>query len=564
MPEKIMKKINIIVLTIATGLFTAFFNGNNAYSQGKNEEVTIVAPYKPEVAESHKINFSPSIPPQMLDFPALNYSIQARRISTSVVANPIKADKKPPEKYKDLKRSLIRAGFGNYITPYFELFFNSLQNEDLNFGVHLKHLSSLGKIKDYANSTYNRNHAEIYGKKMFNSQVLSASVAYDRYMNHYYGFKPDDFPTIKLSDDDIKHRIQIVSLGANLKGSNPASDAIENDLGIDYYYLSDNYETSEQNFNAYAMLGKRFEMFSITQYQTIGARLEFDNYINDDTLSSYSGGIFTVSPFISTDFNQFRFYAGLDLSFKADSSSKVYFYPKARAELNIVKDALILYGDIGGGLKRISYKSLSDENPFILPVVNMEYQNTQFVIAAGLYGNISEKVNFLLEISNSTIKNLPLFINDTNNKLNNTFNVIYDDANLFRFRGEINHNVTDKVTVGLVGEYNAYSMEDEDKAWHRPAIEVGFKGNFRIQEKFILGSELTYTGNSYAQILENKVLTSKDIDPWIDINLSLNYLITENISAFINVNNLLNQGYQKYYNYPVQKLNLLAGVGFSF
>lgn len=75
---------------------------------------------------------------------------------------------------------------------------------------------------------------------------------------------------------------------------------------------------------------------------------------------------------------------------------------------------------------------------------------------------------------------------------------------------------------------------------------------------------MIYTGNSYAKILENSVYTEKDIDPWIDISLSFNYLITENISAFINANNILSQGYEKYYNYPVQKLNLMAGVGFSF
>lgn len=565
-----MKKNNPITLAVVIMLFAGFISNEKAYSQGKNEEVTIVAPHKPEVTESHKINFNPSIPDQMLEFPSLTYSIHAQRISTSVIANPIKADKKPPEKYKDLKRAFIRAGFGNYVTPYFELFFNSLQNEDLNLGVHLKHLSSLGKIKEYANSTYSNNYAEIFGKKMFKNQVLNASVSYKRDMNHYYGYKPDDFPTINLSKDDLEHRIQTISLAASLKGGNPKNDATEHGLGIDYYYLSDNYNTSEQNIRAFAMLGKRFEMFNITPYQTIGANIEFDNYLNKDTVNSYSGGIFTISPFISTDFNQFRFYAGIDLSYKADSSSKIYFYPQIRAELNIVKDELILFGDISGGIKRVSYQKLCNENPFILPVVTMQYQNNQFIIAAGLYGNIAEKVNFLLEVSNSTIKNLPLFINDTssilnkNIHLNNKFNVIYDDANLFRFRGEVNHSITSKITAGLVGEYNGYSMKDENKAWHRPALKIGFTGNFMIHDKFILGSELMYVGNSYARIWENQAYVVKDIDPWIDLSLSLNYLITENISAFINANNILNQNYQYYYNYPVQKFNILAGVGFSF
>jgi outer membrane receptor protein involved in Fe transport len=51
---------------------------------------------------------------------------------------------------------------------------------------------------------------------------------------------------------------------------------------------------------------------------------------------------------------------------------------------------------------------------------------------------------------------------------------------------------------------------------------------------------------------------------WLDLGLGAEYRITDRFSAFLKLNNLLNQGYERWYNYPVQGLNVLAGVGFSF
>ncbi len=537
----------------------------NVFSQGRNEEVTIIAPYKPTISDAFKINMNPKIDFQETQMPELEYSITPVKEHTTITPEPVDATHKPYEPYKTLKRNFVRAGFGNYTTPYFEFFANSRQSDEHALGVHLKHLSSSGEIKDYANSGYSKNKANVFGKKYLDNHVLGGELSYNRHSVHYYGYKPDDFPNISISNDDLKHRLQTIGANAYFKSTYSGEDAFNHFTGIKYYYFSDNWETSEQNILFTAGLNKRFEWFDITEYQTVGLDVDVDYFINDDSVSSYSGGLITARPFLRTDFNQYRFYIGADMTFRTDSASEFHLYPIAKAEVDFIEDALTGYASIGGGIKRASYKNLSDENPFILPIVPMDYVNEQFNFSAGILGNISEKVNFHIMAENSTVKNLPLFVNDTSNLMENTFTVLYDDANVFHFKAAVSANTSESLRLNIYADLFNYSMKDEEKAWHRPGFRAGIHAQYSIRKKFILGTGIIFTGPVYARIFDQQNNVEKEqIDAWADLNLSFEYRITESFSAFLNLNNILNNGYMKWYNYPVQQFNVLGGIGFAF
>ena len=49
-----------------------------------------------------------------------------------------------------------------------------------------------------------------------------------------------------------------------------------------------------------------------------------------------------------------------------------------------------------------------------------------------------------------------------------------------------------------------------------------------------------------------------------DANLGVEYRYNKRISAFVNVNNLAAQRYKRWYNYPVQGLQVMGGVTFRF
>ncbi|MBU2649552.1 MAG: hypothetical protein KKA81_01340 [Bacteroidetes bacterium] len=555
------KTIILVILIMAV----PFILAETVYSQGRNEEVTIIAPYKPTISDASKINVNPEIQTEESRMPEMQYSILPVRAETFITPEPVDATHKPLERYKNLKRNFLRAGFGNYTTPYFEFFANSRQSEEHALGVHLKHISSSGTIKDYANSAYSRNKAVVFGRKYFDNHVLGGEFSYDRDVYHWYGYKPAEFDSIDLSKDDIKHRFQNIGFNAYFRSTKTDEDAFNHFTTIKYNYLTDNWNTSEQNILFTAGISKRFEWFDVTEYQTAGLDLKVDYYLNDDSVSSYTGGLIKVRPYLSTDFRQYRFYVGADLTFRTDSAADFYFHPIIKVEADLIEDALTLYAGIDGSIQRVSYKDLSQENPYVLPIIPLGYMNEKFRISGGIRGNISEKLNFNIMADNTTVNDLPLFVNDTANKLGNTFTVIYDNANIFRLRGEINMNTTEALRLNLYADFRGYTMKNEEKAWHRPGLQAGAQVYYTIRKKFLTGAGVVFTGPMYAKTINNKNEVEKEqINDWADLSLSFEYRITDSFSAFVNLNNVLNNGYMKWYNYPVQKFNLLAGLGYTF
>jgi len=48
-----------------------------------------------------------------------------------------------------------------------------------------------------------------------------------------------------------------------------------------------------------------------------------------------------------------------------------------------------------------------------------------------------------------------------------------------------------------------------------------------------------------------------------DLNAEFTYLFSKQFSAFVKLNNIVGQNYQRYYNYPQMGLNFVAGINVS-
>jgi outer membrane receptor for ferric coprogen and ferric-rhodotorulic acid len=236
-----------------------------------------------------------------------------------------------------------------------------------------------------------------------------------------------------------------------------------------------------------------------------------------------------------------------------------------KAEASLLEEMLVVYAGLGGGLERNSYESLSEENPYINSVLPLNYTNNKFEAYGGVKGRVKEVADYDLNITYRSIEDMHVFVNDTSTILGNTFNLVYDDANLFRFNGELGFRSRSDFGLLLGVTYNAYAMDKEEKAWHKPALELSLETYYIVKEKLTLKANITSRSGVYARTFDdNGTLQAKQLDGWFDIGLGGEYQINKQFSAFINFNNLLNNDYMRWYNYPVQKFNVLAGVGFSF
>lgn len=539
-----------------------------------NDEITVVAPYQPTIDDANKINISPRIPDEKLAKPEFNYTSIAKEYKYTSVLEPISAAKIQGESISKLYQNYIKLGAGNYSTPYLEFSANQLRSKKSAFGVNIRHLSSSGKIKDYAYPGSSTSSLDAYGKKFFGKHTFSSGLFIKKKGVHYYGYKPNDFPGQDLSKKDIKQTYTKLGLNAEYRSNYSAGKKINHYIGASYYYLFDKFKTREHELRFNAGLDRKMEFFSFSEEEKLGLEAGFDYYMRSDSLLNHYLGIVKVLPFYTLSFDQYKFKIGVNTNIDADTNSKVHVYPVVRAEIKVVEDYLITYAGITGELKANSFDNLSSENPFIISSIEKRNTNNKISQYGGVKGRITKFLDYNLSFANSTLVNLPLFVNDTVSSLgeglNNQFTLVYDDVKLTTLLAEFGFHYKDKFNVLILGKYNSYFLDNEDEAWHKPKLEVSLQADYSLQEKIIVKTAFFTRSKMFARDFEVNSQSGDietiavELDPVFDLNFGFEYRYSKVLSGFLNLNNVLGQRHEYWYNYPSYRFNFLFGVTYSF
>lgn len=538
--------------------------------QGYQEEVTIIGSYTPTISEAYKINFNPTIEMEEFKLPELTYSISPVQLNTFIELNKITPAKITGEPLSKLYRNYVKLGYGNYGTPYFEFFVNSLRSEETQLGVRLKHHSSNKSIKDYENSTFSNNYAEVYLKKFFKKHTLNTDVYYKRNVVHYYGFEPGTYADTLFKTDDLKQRYQTFGFDALLASNYVKPGKLGHQVGVKYYYLSDIHKTSEHGVNLNAGLKKGVELFD-RNYTDFGLDFDMDYYMFSDTMANVNDGVARFNPYANLNFGQYQVRVGFTTAIGLDSNSKIDFFPDIKAKIDVVPKYLTAFAGFTGGIEKSSFRKLSDDNPFIVNTVPQRFTKNKMEFYGGITGNIGEVVDLTIRVGSASYENMPLFVNYNDTiaptyVFDNSFTVIYDDVSVTNARFEIGYRHTEKLRLRLRADYYHYKTDTEIHAWHKPEYKINLGAAYNIGNKFLIKGELIGYGKMYYKVfgVQPDVLTTHTINGWIDMNLGVEFRYTKNLSVFANFNNVGNTEYQRWYHYPAQKFNFLAGLTYGF
>ncbi|MBW6490511.1 MAG: hypothetical protein K0B15_04875 [Lentimicrobium sp.] len=534
------------------------------YAQGLNEQVTVVAAYEPTIPDANKIVINPAKSETDVKLPVMNYSVSPVQLKPVLTPESIPAVKLVGEPQKKLTRNYARLGMGSYTSPYAEFWANTLRSKSYGVGMHFKHLSSSGEIKNYAISKNSVNLLEAQGQKFYENHTLSAGAGFRRNVVHHYGFKPADFD-IFLSDDDLKQIFNRYNASVGFASQYEDKDKLNHNFGFAFTNVSDGFETRENNFGFKGSADKRFELLTFTDYQQIGveAVVLFSAY-NDSTLKQ-NNTIVSVRPYIATEFEMYTFRLGIDLTFKMDTLSKAYLFPFAEAQLKVIKDALTVKAGITGGLKRHGFDELSQINPFVQSVLPLQYTRDKFTFYAEARARAGKHINLSASFRASFIENAPFFVNDFTAIPYNRFTLVYDDADLLAARFEAEFRTAEKIRIKAYAAIEKWNMKNEMHAWHKPASNLGFQAFYNMGDKLIVSARLNHYSKQYARLMnEVGTVTVETLKAYIDPGLGVEYRYTKSLSAFLNLNNLAGTRNFAWYNYPGYRFNLMGGVTYSF
>ncbi|MBN2699381.1 MAG: hypothetical protein JXR52_11205 [Bacteroidales bacterium] len=549
---------------IITGLFGLLITMNGV---GQHEEVRVIKPYTPTLSGAEKIQFLPNLDEEIeYEAPEFSYSIFRKRYDTEFRVTPIVAARMIQMSRSKLYRSHLKAGLGNYLTPYVELNINQLRSRNGTMGFNLSHHSMNGKVRLDNDAKvpggFNENHAEFYGGRFLKNSQLNyrAGVDYDSYV--HYGVDPDlDTAFVRK---DLTHPYFTASGAVGLQSMHADTFHLNYEGILNYHYFTHDFNETEHGFVFDLEMDKSIRLFDIAGDVNVSY---FGHAGGWDTVMP-KHLVVSVNPRIQKYADQWKFVAGFNTSLDVrDGSPQFHLYPKALFEFNIVEEVIIPYFGVDGYLEPNNYRRVVDENPYIHPALSVKPASYRLVAFAGLKGCFSDALAWNIKGMYSIVEDQHFFINDTSSILKNQFNVVYDDFTLLNLHGEFAVRPNDSWKVFLKGNYYKYDMVREDYAWHKPNFDIVLQGRYNMKDKFFIDAGVGVIGPRYARDIDISgvvpVAENKKLPLTADVNLGVEYRYTKLLSFWVRINNLAAQRYYLYNQYPSYRFRFMAGFSYA-
>ncbi|RVU90389.1 TonB-dependent receptor [Flavobacterium columnare] len=588
-----MNRINIYTIIF---LMIFFQNGSAQKKEDTigTEVVNVVKPYTPAISDAFKIKENPPvIEKESTQKEIVKYQIFSFPVASIFVPSKGKAALIEKAKQEKIKPNYISAAYGNYNTLYSELFISHSIDDTQNIGGTAQYLGSGGGI---SGTSLNNGYEDLllggFYDYTFNQNILKVDASYGREGYNWYGLplKNPNFNFRNVNSIKPQHIYNTLKADAELI----VAKSFLNKMNIRYIGFSDDYNSSENRF----ILNPRFN-FDVNQ---TNLKLNFNlDYVNTSFDKSFqinvsnqgkdisiqqSSLIFSTHPSITFKKDDVSIDFGAELTYQArlkniysgidqGTQSSFYIYPKIYASYKVVNDLMVLTTGVEGGLEQQTYQNFVTQNKFFSPTLDAKPSDRQYALFIGLNGKLANTVSYHLKSMYESVKNKALFVsnpylsNPTENySYGNSFNVIYDDIKNFSFFGELKADVNKDIALGIHATFNSYQTTNQLEAWNLPVVKIGFLADFTIGQKFYAGTQLFYVGERKDQFKNYTGFTYPDsvqnVEAYFDINAHLGYKYNDRWTFFVKANNLANQNYQRWLNYPVQGTQIIGGASYKF
>lgn len=486
---------------------------------------------------------------------ALQYTFKKYTPQLNDIRTRLRVLKLKDERLISKPGSYLKLGFGNYLTPDAELTLNTRENKKGNFGVRLKHLSSINGPVDKENSGDSHSSINVFGRYTGKKASIGGDLEYFRDGYHFYGY---DTGT-EVDKDTIRQNFDDINLGFDIK-SNDVDGALQYKLFGKVYNTTDRYNAGELGVNT-GLQG----LYKINE--DMHAKLDLDFlYTSYKNPLQINRSLIRVNPAFIYKINSLTLDVGLRVVNHSDTlnnTEETQLFPAVTVAYELNED-ISVYGILDGDVEEVTFKNIVRENPFVNSNLPTIHTNKNVDVLVGVKGSLIQYLAFDLGVRSAIFKNLYFYVNDPAEL--NKFNVLYDQGNTSLFQGIASLSYVKSNIFGstVSARYNAYKTEELEKAWHRPKFELDFAVWYNIYNKIRLSTELFVLTGIEAPDYGLFSTTSVKLDSAVDLNLKLDYILSEKYSVFVSVNNLFNSDYQVYNRYPTRGLLAIVGLSVSF
>jgi outer membrane receptor protein involved in Fe transport len=132
----------------------------------------------------------------------------------------------------------------------------------------------------------------------------------------------------------------------------------------------------------------------------------------------------------------------------------------------------------------------------------------------------------------------------------------------FKLHGDFSYLKKDKFSFTGGVTINGYTgMKANDRAWNTLPVEANASLRWKAHKHYTIKSDFLFFAGGHYLDFGNISKAYKSATDW---SVGIDAILYKRYGAFLNLNNIFGKSYERWHNYPVYGMNVLAGLQMRF
>lgn len=517
----------------------------------EGDNVTVVKSFDAQLLEANKINVPPTLPPLDTTTQKQNYTVPPHPSNIKYDPPKLRPLGMKAAPREDAYNGYVKLGGGVPTSLYGEggYFFKS--DEKFDAKIWLKH-HYLSADKAIENQKFQKTQGLVSSNIFLpNNLATQVNIGYTYDRVQFYGY---DHDSLEFSPERTRQDYKILDLSARLYNSQRTDSDLNFAVTPKFYLLNDFYSNKESHFELGLSATKWFN-----EKHALRVNIRPDLTKFEDTVEQKLNNIY-LQPSFTLHFDALQFKIGGNFVNNRDEFS---IFPDAELTLRVWGDGIQAFAGITGDLRKNTYRSLSEYNPFI-QIRGSKLRNTRW---DNYYGGVKGNFGWLEyngQVGYSKASDLALHQTLFTSEGITRFQVVYDTVKIFNIQGTVKISPIKNLVVTGTLSQNVFDNEttgtsaDELAVWGLPEIEGNFgavytmlEGKANLKASLHMADKIAFLDEP-GNINKSKAL--------VDLSLGGSYYFSKNVGVFLDLNNVLNNRRERWYRYPTVGMNFLGGI----
>jgi hypothetical protein len=530
---------------------------SSAQSVSKNtadttKVVTITSSFKPSLRPQSKINFLAATPFLDNSKVAMQYLIPSQNISFGYQAVAVTPLAYVPDSVILSRRNhFIKVGLGNLNTILAEAGFNLGDGVKNNtyIGGGFKKMKGPLFAQEFTDINFSINSAHQIG----DAHDLSVKFTTASTTRYAYGFKPT---TIQYTKDNILNKYNSAGITVHLANKTDAFFGIHYTPTISFDYLQSGVDEREFETSIAAPVSKNLGTdFKISLQPTAS----FSNTILPTIPSNITivNNLFSMPSTFSWITNKFQVHLG---AAPTVNNGTYAVLPQVSGVAILPNNGLRIELGWSGHFEKNNLRSLAAINPWVR--IPNNFSNTKITEQLlGVKLPVGDHFTYGAKLSLLEYENQALFVNAfTDGRL---FKVLFEPTlRAVQLHANVSYTLQDKLNILGGITYKKFSgLTIQKEAFGLLPLEFNGSLHWKFSNKISLTSTL-YAWDG-AQAMDAQMAIKK-LPAAADFSLGATFTVVKSAKFWLQLNNLLDNRYQRWNQYEVFGRNVVAGFVYSF